>query len=370
ERVWEMDLPKYIYKGGIEYTLIDDFAFKKMGFKEEDLTYYYITENEGFTTKIFPILKNLRYLIPFRDTKEFIDYINSFSSDSIIFTYGDDGEKFGLWPNTYDYVYKEGYLDKFLSILNSENVVKTITFKEIFQKFQPKGRVYLNTSSYEEMEEWSNGNFRNFLSKYNESNKMHKRMLFMRDFYNIKDERVYRKLLKSQCNDSYWHGIFGGLYLPHLREAIYKEIIEGENLNKNMNEVKIYDFDKDGIDEIISINDKFNLFLHRKGGKAIEIDYLNFNLTNVMTRYKESYHDKLLKEFGFKDDEGVKTIHETFRVKDFDYKNYLKFDRYFKENFLIHFVDNENDLENSNPFDEILNYEIIDNKIIFFNSNI
>ena len=29
-----------------------------------------------------------------------------------------------------------------------------------------------------------------------------------------------RDLYKGQCNDPYWHGVFGGLYLPHLREAV------------------------------------------------------------------------------------------------------------------------------------------------------
>jgi alpha-amylase len=370
ERVWEMDLPKYINKAGIEYTLIDDNAFKKLGLNDDDLTSYFITENEGYTLKVFPILKKLRYLIPFKDIGELIEYINKFNKENLIFTYGDDGEKFGLWPNTYEYVYKDGYLDKFLSFLNNEEIVKTLTFKEIVQNIPPKDRIYLNTSSYEEMEEWSNGNFRNFLSKYNESNKMHKRMLFMREFSFIKDENVYRKLLKSQCNDAYWHGIFGGLYLPHLREAIYKEIIEGENLKRTFNGIKIFDFDKDGLDEIAIIKDKFKIFLHRRGGKAIEIDYLNYNLTNVMTRYKEIYHDKLLKEYNLKNDEGIKTIHESFRVKDSDIKNYLIFDRYFKENFLIHIINDERDLKDSIPLDEILNYKVENDEIYFYNEKI
>ena len=29
--------------------------------------------------------------------------------------------------------------------------------------------------------------------------------------------RMLDHLYQSQCNDAYWHGVFGGLYLPHLR---------------------------------------------------------------------------------------------------------------------------------------------------------
>ena len=37
-------------------------------------------------------------------------------------------------------------------------------------------------------------------------------------------------LYQSQCNDAYWHGVFGGLYLPHLRSAVYEHLIQAELL--------------------------------------------------------------------------------------------------------------------------------------------
>ena len=35
-------------------------------------------------------------------------------------------------------------------------------------------------------------------------------------------------LYRSQCNDAYWHGVFGGLYLNHLREAAYSNLLRAE----------------------------------------------------------------------------------------------------------------------------------------------
>ena len=372
ERIWEPDLPKYIKKAGIEYTLVDDNAFRKLGFDEESLFNYYITENEGYTLNIFPILKTLRYLIPFRDVDEVFNFMRKSKRNDDIFTYGDDGEKFGMWPGTYEHVYKNGYLDKFLSNLNEFEDIKTIKFSDILKIYPPKDRIYLNVSSYEEMEEWSNGNFRNFLSKYNESNKMHKRMLFFRN--NIKsNEKSYNFLLKSQCNDAYWHGIFGGLYLPHLRRAIYKEILNGENFLEKKDFYRIEDFDKDGIDEVILFGEYYNIFIHQKGAKVIEIDKVkdNINLSNVVTRYRESYHEKLLKEIdknNFNNGE-VKTIHDIFSIKDSDVYSFLRFDRYFKENFLIHYLNDIDSLKDSTPIYNKFDYKILNQNKVEFNFN-
>lgn len=370
ERVWEPDLPKYIKKADIEYTLIDDYAFKKLGFNEESLFNFYITETEGHSLIIFPILKSLRYLIPFKDCDEVFSFIRKTKEDCRIFTYGDDGEKFGLWPGTYEYVYKNGYLDKFLSNLNNFEDIKTIKFIDLLNNLKPIDRVYLNTSSYEEMENWSKGNFRNFLIKYNESNKIHKRMLFFRNNFNFNEE-TYNFIIKSQCNDAYWHGVFGGLYLPHLRKAIFDQILKGENLTNYKNFYKIYDFDKDGFDEIILYGENYNIFLHQKGARALEIDKVkdNLNLSNVITRYKEIYHDKLIDliDKQINDNGKIKTIHDIFSIKDKDIFPFLKFDKYYKENFLIHFLNNLEDLESSYPILDQFNYKIINfNKVEFY----
>ena len=37
-------------------------------------------------------------------------------------------------------------------------------------------------------------------------------------------------LYRGQCNCPYWHGAFGGIYLPHLRNAIYNQLIAADNL--------------------------------------------------------------------------------------------------------------------------------------------
>ena len=42
--------------------------------------------------------------------------------------------------------------------------------------------------------------------------------------------RPGRELYRGQCNCGYWHGAFGGIYLPHLRNAVYQHLIAADNL--------------------------------------------------------------------------------------------------------------------------------------------
>src|SRR2546422_9178916 len=65
------------------------------------------------------------------------------------------------------------------------------------------------------------GHWHHFLVKYPESNRMHKTMLALSTLSRRRGDppEARRAIGRAQCNDAYWHGVFGGLYLPHLRTA-------------------------------------------------------------------------------------------------------------------------------------------------------
>jgi hypothetical protein len=61
----------------------------------------------------------------------------------------------------------------------------------------------------------------------------------------------------AQCNDAYWHGVFGGIYAPHLRTEMWRELVRAETLLDALargrgNELRIEqtDFDADGSEEL------------------------------------------------------------------------------------------------------------------------
>ncbi len=122
ERVWEQSMTRDIVDADIQYTLLDDFHFKNAGLTEEELHGYYITEDEGRVLAIFPGSERLRYLIPFGEPQHTIDYLRGIAAahPGAVVVFGDDGEKFGTWPDTKQHVYDNGWLRRFFDIL-SEN---------------------------------------------------------------------------------------------------------------------------------------------------------------------------------------------------------------------------------------------------------
>lgn len=353
ERVWEPGLIPLLNEAGIDYTLLDDTHFRYAGLGDEELSSYFITEDCGRILKVFPISMKLRYLIPFHRIEESIDYLREESKikEGILKTLGDDGEKFGVWPGTYDWVYSQNWLENFLNRLEKEEWIETVHLNEVIKE-QPVGRIYLPTASYEEMGEWvlplnagrdydelkrtvdrkyyhliHGGYFKNFLARYPEANIMHKRMIYVSK--NIAKDNLNARLAlwRGQCSCAYWHGIFGGLYLPHLREAVYHSLIEADNF-KIKKGIEVYDFDADGDVEIVSSNEDFFLVIKPKTGSLIELDdrLRKLNLLNYLGRRREKYHNRIYESS--EEGEGVKSIHEIFKSKEKEIQKYLIYDRY------------------------------------------
>jgi len=345
ERVWEYDILKDLVKCGIEYVVVDDNHFFKAGIKE--INGYYLTENEE-VLKVFPISKELRYAIPFKDFNE----INKLLDKNLVMF--DDIEKFGLWPTTYKRVYEENWLDRFFDEFKSE------FFSEYVNKNAPLGLAYIKDTSYEEMEEWSGGVFKNFFRKYNESNHLHKRMMNIKN----KNESYY----KLQTNDVYWHGIFGGIYLPNLRDNAYRYLIEADEKRG----VEINDFNLDGKKEIGFWEDDF-IYIFNSFGEIIEFSdrEAKFNFKNTLKRYKEKYH-KVEKS---KQKKEVASIHELNTGIDEEILKNLIYDKYEKNMFVDFFIEEKfsyvNYLENDFEIEKMdYDFKVENKKLIFENEKI
>ena len=392
ERVWEPHLPKYLVEAGVEYTVIDDYHFKKAGLREEDLYGYYLTEEEGKVLKVFPGNETLRYIIPFHPPEETLEYLSKLKGSSQAAIFADDGEKFGIWPYTYHSVYEEGWLERLFQLIGDHlDWIEPISLGTYASREKSLGRIYLSCSSYMEMDEWSlpteamveygkvverlkespegklirrfikGGFWRNFFAKYPESNDLHKRMLHLREKVGKgrkksvpKSKDVLTYLYRTQCNDAYWHGVFGGLYLPHLRHALYENLIRAETLydqkihpKKNWIDLEKLDFNGDGDEEIILKNPESVLLFCSRGGSLLEMDYRPkaFNILSTLTRRKEGYHQKLFESRGEASGEKLKTIHEIFDSKERNLNQYLHFDDYRRASFLDHFIPEPIDFE-------------------------
>jgi alpha-amylase/alpha-mannosidase (GH57 family) len=365
ERVWDNSIIKDLKSCGIEYVIVDDYHLKSCGAKLETLNGYFNTEDSGETIALFPINQDLRYAIPFYSLEKTNTLLHSFANEdgknaAVIF---DDGEKFGIWPKTYETVYEKKWLEDFITQTLTDPNIETNTFKEYYEQNQPIALTYLPTVSYFEMGEWSlnseeakelesyihnypqtskflrGSTWKNFFTKYQESNWIHKRFLELSK--KQPDEKKYLEALyKSQCNDVLWHGVFGGVYLPNLRDNAYKYIIECEKILGQS--VDILDIDMDGYNEYKFLKKELlTIISPKQGGQIFELDLLekNFNLQNTLTRYEESYHSKIennTSEYEVVLEDELTTIHDnTLKV---DQEIAFDYDWYFKKSAIDHIV--------------------------------
>ncbi len=266
ERVWEPDLPTSLEAAGYRWTILDDQHFRAAAIREENLWGAYTTEDQGHLLTVFGTEQGLRYRIPFGSVEDVIGYLREHATEGgeRVGMMGDDGEKFGAWPTTFEHCWGEGrWVERFFEALEANaGWLGTVTPSQWLEHEPPIGRVYLPTSSYAEMGEWAlppdetavfapllhravaehrpearwlrGGFWRNFQVKYREINDLHKQML-----------RTSRKvaampagpardaaldhLQRGQSNDCYWHGLFGGIYISHMRLATYEHLIAAED---------------------------------------------------------------------------------------------------------------------------------------------
>ncbi len=368
ERVYEPHLPEVISLAQVSYIILDDHHFKAVGLDEDDLYGYYLTEFENYTIKVFPGIEYLRYALPFRQVREIDGYFRSVhSKGGNLLVFADDGEKFGLWPGTFDYVYREGWLKAFFSYLEENgDWLKTVLFGDYVAQRKPLGLIYLNCNSYREMDEWclparkikdyeyayrnfgselrnflEGGYYRYFLIKYEESNDMHKKMLQVSKA--VRNKRAAkRSLYKAQCNDAYWHGVFGGLYLPHLRSEVYRNLIDAEKAIEGKGAILegyFQDINLDGYKEAI-LNTKSikAYFLLKEGGVLYELDYKprSVNLIATLRRRYEAYHEKIKKALPAQLVDGTKTIHDLILTKEVGLEDFLHFDWYRRASLVDH----------------------------------
>ncbi len=398
ERVWEPSLASAIARTGVEYTVVDDSHFKSAGLSDNELLGFHLTEDQGEVIKVFSGSKRLRYLIPFADPEETIQYLRENASEEpgTLLVFADDGEKFGIWPGTRERCYEKGWLTEFFKTLeDNKEWVQLVTFSEYMSRHRPLGWAFLPTASYAEMMEWclpveaqlaykeflnsidergelekygsfvKGGFWRNFFSRYPESNWMYKRMLLARR--RVSDAAraggtgqsvpaALNEVWRAQCNCAYWHGVFGGLYLPHLREAVYRHIIRAERMASESDArtdgnplVERIDINGDGENEIVLSSGGVTCFLSPlKGGTLLEIDHhrLEVNLINTLARRREAYHEQLDARKNPGGSSGrVVSIHDAVTSKEDGLEEFLFFDRLPRLCLLDHVISPEASLD-------------------------
>ena len=360
ERVWESSVVPALARCGIRYATVDDYHFLCAGRAQDELDRHFTTEEDGHTLDIFPISEALRYRIPFATAGDAVAHLESMAvaGRRAAAIYFDDIEKLGVWPETHEWVYGKRWLREFVERVLASPQIRTSTFADHHAAERTGGIVYLPTTSYIEMNEWSlpagpageyaafvaaeksagrydarkgflrGGIWRNFMSRYPEANWMHKRMLALSGRLAAlppgpPHDELRPLLHLAQANDAYWHGLFGGLYLPHLRRGVWRHLLlleAGLDRVAPRPRTERLDLDHDGVDDVFFTNDAAQVAVRMDGSAAVaEIDSYRLaqNFGDTLRRHAEHYHAKARDgaESTHGGDEGIASAHDRVAFK-------------------------------------------------------
>ncbi len=392
ERVWEPNVPTSLHDAGYAWTIVDDAHFRAAAIADDAMWGPYSTDDQGRRISVFGTEQGLRYRIPFGAVEDVITHLrtNATEDGKRVGVMGDDGEKFGAWPTTWDHCWgRDRWVDRFLDALEANADWLTTTTPSAWLEHEPPiGRIYLPTGSYAEMGEWSlpadeghrysevlhadvaegrpeprwmrGGFWRNFQVKYREINDLHKQMLRASAAVEALPEGPVRELatdhlFQGQSNDCYWHGVFGGIYLSHMRLATLEHLIAaqdaadraGREQGLPIDGIAAIDADLDGIAELVVTSPGQSLVIKPSEGAGIgswDIRASRHALLSILRRRPEAYHAKLVafEAAGGQADEtgseGTTSIHDIVKVREPGLAARLTYDRHERRSGLVHIL--------------------------------
>jgi len=418
ERVWEPSLPNDLAAAGYAWTIVDDNHLRAASIPEDEMWTAFTTDDRGRRLTVFGTEMGLRYLIPFKPVNDLMAYLRKrVTPDGRFLGFmGDDGEKFGSWPGTYEYCWtNDRWVERLFEAVEGADWLTMLTPSEWLESHPPTTRVYVPDSSYTEMTEWvlppdeapvfvrllseardqgdpaarylRGGFWRNFAARYREINDLHKQMLRASDKVAAMADaaagipgagaasgatraRALDHLYQGQSNDCYWHGLFGGIYIPHMRMATLSHLIAAEDLADTAEAAaggqpygaRLVDTDLDALNEILVTTPSQTLVVEPAEGANVsswDLRASRMALVSVMRRRLEAYHAQLIDheqaaagrspgrpqsesaEEGAAEGEpggAPKTIHEIVSVKEPGLVELLHYDRFERRSGLIHLL--------------------------------
>ena len=407
ERVWEPSLPTSLADAGYGWTIVDDVHLRAAGVPDDEHWWAYTTDDQGRRLTVFGTEQGLRYLIPFQPVEDVIEHLRAHATPEgdRVGTMGDDGEKFGAWPTTYEHCWGRGrWMETFFEALEANaDWLTTVTPSAWLADHPPVDRVYLPTSSYTEMTEWvlppaelaafatalhewrdagrpearflRGGFWRNFQRRYREINDLHKQMLRASDKVDamgpasVEHARALDHLLQGQSNDCYWHGLFGGIYITHMRLASFEHLIAAEDAadraglpggggGPSAHRGTLRDIDLDGTNEAFFEAPGQVVAVKLDEGAGIgewDVRACRHALAAAMRRRPEASHERLRAAESrgtirvatdqpaispeASDENGVESIHEIVASKEPGLGGLLFYDAYERRSGLLHLLD-------------------------------
>ena len=354
-RAWDPALPRALGAAQIEWTLLDDAQFMAAGLETDTIHGHYTTERAGHPVSVFPIDRALSLALITGDAESMRARLGvanlAHQPEERLESVALPGER----------LVRSGRFTELLRVLVSEyHWLKTIPLARAFQVFPTRGRMYLPTGADPALAEWSRPAatrsdrleleralrgagmwdavehfvgrvvFENFLVKYGEANRLHKRMLAssasvdrLRAVLAERQrsgkasgsdgkarkvlERACDALWRAQTHTVYWHGGGDdvGIYDPRLRYSTTRQLMVaqrmveralGDPARAGWSSYRT-DHDADGNAEAVVMTPTLGAVVHAaRGGTLWELDLRDrgMPLLTAMSPVEEPYDDTLV----------------------------------------------------------------------------
>ena len=268
ERVWEPSLPTSLVDAAYGWTIVDDVHLRAAGVPDEEHWWAYTTDDQGRRLTVFGTEQGLRYLIPFQPVEEVIEHLRAHATPEgdRIGMMGDDGEKFGAWPTTYEHCWGRGrWMETLLRSARGERRLADDGDAERLVGRPPAGRSRVPAHELVHRDDRVGAaaggvdGVRHGVARLARRRPARgaipaRRLLAQlpaplpgdqrppqADAPGVRQggcdaaraavewARALDHLLQGQSNDCYWHGLFGGIYIAHMRLASYEHLIAAED---------------------------------------------------------------------------------------------------------------------------------------------
>jgi len=335
-RAWDPRLPVVLARAGVRYTLLDDAQFVLAGLHPDEIWGHYTTERAGHPISVFPMRSAIAQAVESSAPEELRDLLAGLGRQEAGRRTAEAG-RLEVFAGDGAGLLASGRLQAFFDLLENDLPwVKTQLLSQAWAQSPSRGRLYLSLGARPDLRNWSlpasavgrrrslirqmesEGSLEdvqrlvggvlwsNFLVKYPEANRLHKRML--RVSYKVDRLRALAKrkrqaepgspgagdlvavardacdaLFRAQNHDVYWHAGSShlGIYDPVHRRRAFCDLLEAERLvDEAVNDpansgwvAGTADNDADGHDEVNVRSPHFQALVHPvEGGTLSELD--------------------------------------------------------------------------------------------------
>ena len=292
---WEQNIPGTLNSCGINFTFLADTQFIQAGIAENALFAPCITEDQGKMVTVFPISTRLNQEFQRNSVHEVIAALMDAPLES-------NGERIiTLFPQFFLYASDgspRGDLDKterinrfFEDLSSAEGLVDFTLPSKWHQAYRPINRCYFPNSAQRfcapspgssDESAWVQPH--QFLATHSEANGIYAKMMFTHVLINqlrgdkSRKRTAKEELWRAQGLDAFCPTESGGIARNSIRNTVYSSLLGAEKITREKGvfipSILAIDFNLDGSDEYLLLEEYINCYIERRGAGVFEFDLL------------------------------------------------------------------------------------------------